>query len=127
MNPLALVFLPIVVGLCLAIPRLRAHSVRALVGTALSLSTLALAGALLPSRELSLWGYARLDATSRLFLALINPIFLGVSAYVASRVAATPALQRDVWRFAGLALIFLGAANAAVLGNHLLVFWFSLF
>ncbi len=126
MTSLALVFIPIVVGLLLAIPRLRAHAVRALVGTALSLSTLALAGALLPSQELSLWGYARLDAMSRLFLALINPIFLGVSAYVASRVSATPALQRDLWRFAGLALTLIGAANAAVLGNHLLMQWLAL-
>jgi len=126
MNPLALVCIPIVVGLSLAIPRLRAHAARALVGTALLLSTLALAQVLLPAPELSLSGYARLDATSRLFLALINPIFLGISAYVASRVAATPALHRDLWRFVALALCFIGAANAAVLGNHLLVQWMAL-
>ena len=126
MSPLALVLLPIVVGLSLTLRRLRAHAALGLLGTALSLSVLALVGALGPRGELSLFGYARLDATSRLFLALINPIFLGISGYVASRVAATPALHRDLWRFVALALIFVGAANAAVLGNHLLLQWMAL-
>ena len=106
--------------------RVRAQARVLLLAAALVVSVLAFAEAMLPSRELWLWGYLRLDATSRLFVAVINPIFLGISWYVAGRLSATPALYASFGRFVWLALTFLGAANAAVLGNHLLVQWVAL-
>jgi hydrogenase-4 component F len=126
MNPLVLILIPGVLALSLTVPRVRAHAVSLVVGTALVVSALALALAWLPGTELSLARYLRLDPMSRLFLALINPIFLGISVYVASRVAATPELRVGLGRFVALALLFLGAANAAVLGNHLLGQWLAL-
>ncbi|MEO8184422.1 MAG: proton-conducting transporter membrane subunit [Deltaproteobacteria bacterium] len=126
MNPLVLVLLPTLLGMGVASPWLRPHARTLLVGTALVVSMLAFVHAMLPSREIWLGGYLRLDATSRLFLTLINPIFLGISVYVASRVSATPALYAGLGRFVGLALTLLGASNAVVLGNHLLVQWIAL-
>jgi hydrogenase-4 component F len=126
MNPLALVLVPTVLSLGLALRRVREQARLLLVAAAVVGSVLAFAHAMTSSRELWLWGYVRLDATSRLFVALINPIFLGVSWYVAGRLTATPALHAGFGRFAALALTFLGAANAAVLGNHLLVQWIAL-
>jgi len=126
MNPIVLVLLPTLLGLGVGLRRLRPHAQVVLVGTALVVSALAFAHAMLPSRELWLGDYVRSDATSRLFLALINPIFLGISAYVASRLTATPTLHAGLGRFVGLALVFLGASNAVVLGNHLLVQWMAL-
>ena len=126
MNPFALVLLPTFVGAGLVLQRLRAHARALLLVTALAAAVLGFAQAMLASRELWLGGYVRLDATSRLFLALINPIFFGVSVYVAGRLTATPALYAGLERFVWLALTFLGAANAAVLGNHLLLQWIAL-
>lgn len=126
MIPLVLILLPGALGLTLAVRRVRAHAVLLVVGTSLVVSVLALTLAWLPGTELSLARYLRLDPMSRLFLALINPIFLGISVYVASRVAAAPELRVGLGRFVALALLFLGAANAAVLGNHLLGQWLAL-
>lgn len=67
-----------------------------------------------------------LDATSRLFLAVINPIFLGVSVHVWSRGPAAPSLLAGRGRFAALAIVFLAAANVVVVANHLLVQWIAL-
>src|SRR3954468_6748172 len=100
MNPLALVLLPTVLGLGLALRRVRERAHLLLVAAAVLGSVLAFSHALLSSRELWLWGYLRLDATSRLFVVLINPIFLGVSWYVAGRLTATPALHAGFGRFA---------------------------
>ena len=126
MNPLALVLLPVLVGAGLVLQRCRPHARTLLLATALAAAVLGFAQAMLSSRELWFGGYVRLDATSRLFLALINPIFLGVSVYVSGRLTATPALYSGLGRFVGLALTFLGAANAVVLGNHLLLQWVAL-
>jgi hydrogenase-4 component F len=126
MNPLALVLVPAVLGFGLVLRQVRGQARALLLAGALVGSALAFAEAMLSSRELWFWGYVRLDAMSRLFVALINPIFLGVSWYVAGRLAATPALYAGFGRFAALALTLLGAANAAVLGNHLLLQWIAL-
>jgi hydrogenase-4 component F len=66
------------------------------------------------------------DATSRLFLLLINLVFLGIATYVLSRVRAAPALEAGIERFVRLALIFIAAGNLAVLSHHLLVMWIFL-
>lgn len=126
MSPLALVLVPIVLSFGLALRRVREHAGTLLVAAALFGSVLAFVEAMLFSREVWFWGYLRLDATSRLFVALINPIFLGISWYVRGRLTAAPELQAGFGRFAWLALTFLSAANLAILGNHLLVQWIAL-
>ncbi|MEY2935950.1 MAG: hydrogenase-4 component [Pseudomonadota bacterium] len=126
MMPLALVSLPALAGVAFVSRRTRTHARTLLLATALVAAALSLVLALRPSQQLTLGGYLRLDATSRLFLALINPIFLGVSVYVSGRLTATPALYTGLWRFVWLALTFLAAANAVVLGNHLLLQWVML-
>jgi hydrogenase-4 component F len=123
MNPVPLVLLPALAGAALVLPRVRTHARLLLLSTALIAAVLGFAQAMRSSEQLWLGGYLRLDATSRLFLALINPIFLGVSVYVAGRLTATPALYAGLWRFVWLSLTFLAAANATVLGNHLLLQW----
>ncbi|MEY4547341.1 MAG: hydrogenase-4 component [Pseudomonadota bacterium] len=126
MIPLALVMLPALAGVVFVSRRMRSHARTVLLATALVAAALGLVLVLRPSQELTLGGYLRLDPTSRLFLALINPIFLGISVYVAGRLTATPALYTGLWRFVWLTLTFLGAANAVVLGNHLLLQWVML-
>ena len=64
-----------------------------------------------------------LDATSQLFLVLINVLFLGIATYVYARVWTTPQLKDRIERFVGLSLIFIAAGNLAVLSNHLLAMW----
>lgn len=73
-----------------------------------------------------LGGYLAVDPTSRLFLALVNLIFLGIAAYVWSRARQVPELKEDVERFVGLSLLFMAAANLAILSNHLLAMWICL-
>lgn len=71
-------------------------------------------------------GYVTTDATARLFVVVINLIFLGISAYVWNRARTTPELAEAVVRFARLSLVFMGAANFVVLSNHLLAGWIAL-
>lgn len=66
------------------------------------------------------------DATSRLFAGLVNLLFLGISAHVASRAASEEAFQATADRFAVFGLFFLAAANATVLANDLLLGWCAL-
>lgn len=66
------------------------------------------------------------DATSRLFAGLVNLLFLGISAHVASRASSEPAFQSTADRFAVFGLFFLAAANATVLANDLLLGWCAL-
>ncbi|HEX7672490.1 MAG TPA: proton-conducting transporter membrane subunit [Polyangiaceae bacterium] len=104
----------------------RAQATRILVGVAIVVCVLAIVESVAaPSRPV-LAGFVRIDATSRLFLAVINPIFLGVSVYVWNRVSTNPALEEGIGRFVGLALIFLAAANTVLLANHLVVLWAAL-
>lgn len=73
-----------------------------------------------------LGGYLTTDATSRLFLALVNLIFLGIAGYVWQRARTAPELANDVSRFARLSLLFMAAANYVVLSNHLIGSWIAL-
>jgi hydrogenase-4 component F len=125
-SPLALVLLPLVLSFGLALRRVREHAAALLVVAALLGSMLAFSEGMSSSREIWLWGYLRLDDTSRLFVALIHPLFLGISWYVRGRLLATPALKAGFARFACLALLFLSAANLAILGNHLVLQWMAL-
>jgi len=71
-------------------------------------------------------GYLTTDATARLFLVVINVIFLGIAGYVWNRARTSPELKVVVSRFARLSLVFMGAANFVVLSNHLLASWVAL-
>jgi len=72
------------------------------------------------------WGYLRPDATARLFLVVMNVIFLGIASYVWSRARTEPALRAEVARFSRLSTLFMVAANVVVLSNHLIAGWIAL-
>ena len=71
-------------------------------------------------------GYLTTDATARLFLVVINVIFLGIAGYVWMRARAAPELAEVVSKFTRLSLVFMVAANFVVLSNHLLAGWLAL-
>jgi hydrogenase-4 component F len=64
-----------------------------------------------------------LDATSMLFLLVVDSVFLGISVYMASRMATsrTPPPQL-MWRTV-LTLAFMAAMNVGLMANHLLLLW----
>ena len=96
-------------------------------GPALVVAALALLGASValfvrtPPGEMPLYAaqrYLVLDATSMLFLLIINSVFLGISVYMSSRVASSRVLERQLLPRAGLTLAFMLAMNLGVLANH---------
>jgi len=58
-------------------------------------------------------GHLRMDPTARLFLIVIDVIFLGIAGYVWGRSRAAPELRDTVARFAQLGLVFMAAANVS--------------
>lgn len=64
-----------------------------------------------------------LDATSMLFLLVINAVFLGISVYMASRVSTSRILAEKILPRALLSLAFMVAMNLGVMANNLLVLW----
>jgi hydrogenase-4 component F len=68
-------------------------------------------------------GYLVVDATSRLFLLVIDLIFTGIASYLWTRVRDTPELRQGIERQAGFLLAFLVASNLAILSNHALATW----
>jgi len=93
----------------------------ALIGVALSL-WLALSA---PADEVRVLagGYLVADATSRLFLAVVNLVFMGIATYLWTRVRDTPELRDGIERLAGFALVFIAASDLAILSNHLVAMW----
>jgi hydrogenase-4 component F len=128
MTLLALVIVPALGALSLLTPALRGLSVEILIGTAIISLAFAVWIAMAPPADGAgvLRELERVDVTSRLFLPVINAIFLGVSVYVWTRAKAAPSLRGGMSRFGGLALAFLGAANAVLISGHLLVLWLAL-
>lgn len=126
MSSLALVLGPAFASLGLSLRGVRLRATAFLAAVALLASVLAYVEAMLPSSATLLGGYLRVDATSRLFLAFVNPIFFGVSIYVWNRVSAAPVLQRGMGRFVGCSLALLAASNAVLIANHLHVLWIAL-
>jgi len=99
----------------------------ALLGVATVQAAAAIAVALTVSGTKTIaGGYLTTDATARLFLVLINVLFLGIAAYVWNRARTAPELADAVSQFARLSLVFMGAANLVVLSNHLLAGWIAL-
>jgi hydrogenase-4 component F len=126
MRPLALVIVPLLACFGLLVPAVRARVTLFLIGVATVTSALAGIEAFAPHDAPLLDHLVRVDATSRLFLPVINSIFLGVSVYVWNRVASTPVLRDGMTRFTGFALVFLAASNAVLIANHLMVVWIAL-
>ena len=124
MSPLGLALLPALVGLGVAAGRARERAAPALllaaIGT-LGLAVLEVLGP--PRRDTLLLGLVHVDATSRLFLAVVNLIFVGISAYVWHRVRVTPALRESIGRVSALSLLFMASVNALLIANHLLGMW----
>ena len=125
MNPLADIVLPTVRSASRG-ARAARRGPTVLVGVALVTTAFAVWIALGPTRAPMLGGYLRVDATSRLFLAVINPIFLGISLYVWNRFSAVPSLREGAPRFTALAVAFLAASNLVLVGNNLLLIWIAL-
>jgi hydrogenase-4 component F len=71
-------------------------------------------------------GFLAIDPTARLFLVLIDLVFLGIAGYVWNRARSSAALADAAARFARLSLLFMGAANFVVLSNHLVGGWIAL-
>ena len=67
--------------------------------------------------------YLVLDATSMLFLLVINSVFLGISVYMSSRVGSSHVLARHIAPRAALTLAFMVAMNVGVMANNLLMLW----
>lgn len=67
--------------------------------------------------------YLVLDATSMLFLLLVNSVFLGIAVYMSSRVGTSARLARLIRPRALLTLAFMAAMNLGLMANHLLLLW----
>lgn len=118
---------PWLVALAIALGVGRERATLWLVLTAFVTTALALVEVLgVPRPQTALLELLRVDATSRLFLAVINPIFLGVSTYIWHRVRTAPALREGIERTVCLALFFLATTNALLVANHLIALWILL-
>ncbi|MNQ22617.1 Na(+)/H(+) antiporter subunit D [compost metagenome] len=67
--------------------------------------------------------YFLLDATSLLFLLVINSVFLGIAVYMASRVGTSATLARHMLSRSALTFAFMVAMNLGVMANNLLLLW----
>jgi hydrogenase-4 component F len=79
-----------------------------------------------PLNELPLYfaeHYLVLDATSLLFVILINSVFLGISVYILSREHSSTILSHDIRSRASLMLLFMLVINLGVMTNHLILLW----
>lgn len=79
-----------------------------------------------PLRTLPLYfanRYLVLDATSLLFMVVINTVFLGICVYLYSRERHTPALTLDIRSRASLMLLFMAVINLGLMANHLVLLW----
>ena len=79
-----------------------------------------------PLAELPLYFVQRyfvLDATSMLFMLVINAVFLGISVYMSSRVSTSRVLAQNMLPRAALSLAFMVAMNLGVMSNNLLMLW----
>lgn len=81
---------------------------------------------LLPLAALPLYfarRYLVLDATSLLFVLVINTVFLGISVYMFSRGRKGQALSQDLRLRAQWSLLFMLVMNVGILSNHLILQW----
>lgn len=64
-----------------------------------------------------------LDATSMLFLLVVNAVFLGISVYMSSRASTSRVLAANMLPRSALTLAFMVAMNLGLMANHLLLLW----
>lgn len=64
-----------------------------------------------------------LDATSMLFLLVVNAVFLGISVYMSSRASRSRVLAANMRTRTLLTLAFMAAMNVGLMANHLLLLW----
>jgi hydrogenase-4 component F len=127
MNPVYLSLAPALLAPGVVAPAARSVAPLALLGASAVQAAAAVAVAFTVHESAPFaGGYLTTDATARLFLVVINVIFFGIAGYVWNRARTTPELTDVVSRFAGLSLVFMGAANFVVLSNHLLAAWVAL-
>jgi hydrogenase-4 component F len=124
--PLWMVLLPLGAAPLLGIGWVRARADVLLVSVAFVEACLGCVVAATAPHGSSAWGYVDVDATARLFLAVVNLIFIGISLYVRNRVTSEAALRSVIGGFTASALVFLGAINAVIVSNHLLAAWIAL-
>jgi hydrogenase-4 component F len=125
--PLIAVLLPVIGALLLLWPAAFAKADRIVLAIA-GLTVLALSPLMMPrdSAYYLLGSWVRVDATAQLFLLLVNALFGGIAWHMHNRIRAAPELQKQFYRLARLALVFMAAANAAILSNHMVVGWIFL-
>lgn len=68
-------------------------------------------------------GFFAVDDSARLFLLLVNAVYLGVAVHVWSRAHADEAFRTGISRYAGFSIAFIAASNLALASNHLIVGW----
>lgn len=64
-----------------------------------------------------------LDATSLLFMLVVNAVFLGISVYMSSRASTSRVLGAHMRTRTLLTLTFMLAMNVGLMANHLLLLW----
>lgn len=64
-----------------------------------------------------------IDATSLLFLLVVNAVFLGISVYMSSRVSTSRVLADKLLPRSALTLALMLAMNLGLMANHLLLLW----
>lgn len=69
------------------------------------------------------WHYLVLDATSLLFVMVINTVFLGICVYLYSRERDTPELTQDIRSRGALMLLMMAVINVGIMANHLVLLW----
>lgn len=124
MIPSLLVLLPIASGAALAAPPLRPAAPWLLLAAAAATAAAAWTFAATAATGVTQDGLFLVDPTSRLFVATLDALFLGVAAHVAARRADTT--QPVAARFAPLSLVFLGLTNLALLTTSPLMAWCAL-
>ena len=125
--PLITVVLPLIGALLLLVPRLFPYARRLLLAIA-ALDMLAVLPLSVPrdAPTFELGHFMVVDATSQLFLLLINALFVGISLHLHNRLRAAPELTGEIHRLVRLALVFMAAANGAILANHIVIAWIFL-
>lgn len=127
MNPVFLTLAPALLAPGVGARRVREVGPWLLLGVAAAQAALALVIAFTAGTgERIAGGYLTTDPTARLFLVLIDVIYLGICGYVWNRDRATPSLHDAVSRYSRFSLVFMAAANVVVLSNHLLLSWVAL-
>jgi hydrogenase-4 component F len=124
MSPLDLILVPLLAALAVLLGAGRERAAVVLVGASFITTGLAIVEVSgVPAQSAAFAGLVRVDATSRLFLVVVNPIFFGISTYIWHRVRTTPALREGISRLVWLTLVFLASTNALLVANHLLALW----